>query len=510
MATTEAPVEFVYHTEVGLFSTMKDLSQVPPENQAVHFRFFHFSEAGSALMARILDRYLLLLDIIFVRDSVYSALRETISNSIKANIKRIYFKNENADIANPADYQKKMAGFKKYYLEKKDSFEDTLRASPYRVTVSFIHDKNLVRIRVLNNVPLSADEKRRVQDRILKAQQYQDLSEAFMEKGDESEGAGLGLIMTLMMLKNDGLGDKAYRLEDRADQTTFFIDVPRQAARKEGSHVKKTEEILKQIDQLPTFPKTIDDIQLTIDKPSSSMNQIAEMVKKDIGLSGNILKLSNSAAFRRGNPVETLDRAIQLIGLKELRDLLYSLGTKQVMEKKFPAYQAIWEKSNQAAYYCKQIGMRLALPKDKVSNLVSAALLHDVGEIILLSLEKEKMKRIQSYANSKEIASSLSMEEAAFGITHTRIGALVAEKWKFPEAYAKAIEYHHRPLAVEEPFREIVFPIYLADMMMKVQAGEARFSEIHGEVLRYAKLASAEEFQAFLAKSSSGFKAAEK
>lgn len=119
-----------------------------------------------------------------------------------------------------------------------------------------------------------------------------------------------------------------------------------------------------------------------IEKPNSSISQIAEVIKKDVALSANILKLANSAAFIRSNKVETLDRAIQLIGLKELSQLLFSLGTKQILEDKFPAFLSIWEKSNQCAFYCKLIASKTDLPKDSVSNLMSAALLHDIGEII--------------------------------------------------------------------------------------------------------------------------------
>jgi HD-like signal output (HDOD) protein len=152
----------------------------------------------------------------------------------------------------------------------------------------------------------------------------------------------------------------------------------------------------------------------------------------------------------------------------------------------------------------------MAFPKDKLSDLVSAALLHDVGEIILLSLEKEKMGRIQKYTHSKEISASLSLEEAAFGITHTSIGVMVAEKWKFPAAYSKVIEYHHRPLQIEAAYRDLVFPIYLADMMIKIGREEALVSEVASDVLRYCKIGSANDFNAFLLKTKANYKEAGK
>ncbi|EPG64408.1 HDOD domain-containing protein [Leptospira wolffii] len=499
-------LELFHHKDLGVFSNLKDLNQPIQENLPFHFKFFSLTENVDNVLAKTLDRYLLHLDIIFVRDSVLAAMKETITNTIKANIKRIYFRELQADIQNPMVYRSKIHGFKKSYLDNKEKYEDLLFKNNYVVLVSFIHNKDTIRIRVMNNVKLSPEEVDRINQRIEKAKTYNDLAEAFMEKGDETEGAGLGLIMTLMMLKNDGLGASSYKVESQGNNTSVIIDIPIRIQR-ENIQIQKAEEIIKEVDQLPTFPKAIQDIQAAIDRPNSSIGQIAEMVKKDVALAANILKLSNSAAFRRGSKVESLDRAIQLIGLKELQVLLYSLGTKQILENKFPAFLAIWEKSNQCAYYCKLIAQKLAMPKEVMSNLMSAALLHDIGEIILLSLEADRMGKIQNYSASKEIASSISMEEAAFGITHTKIGALIAEKWNFPELYSKAMEYHHRPQLAEDQYKDIIYPIYLADTMIKINNEEAKFSEIPDEVLKYCKFFSSGDFHSFRTKALESFQA---
>lgn len=499
-------LELFHHTDYGIFSNLKDLNQPIEENLPFHFKFHNLTENVNNVLSRTLDRYLLHLDIIYVRDSVLAALKETVTNTIKANVKRIYFRELQADIQNPLVYKNKITGFKKSYLDNKEKYEDLLFKNNYVVLVSFIHNKDAIRIRVMNNVKLSPEEVDRINQRIEKAKSYNDLAEAFMEKGDETEGAGLGLIMTLMMLKNDGLGASSYRVESQGNNTSVIIDIPIRI-QKENIQLQKTEEIIGQVDQLPTFPKAIQDIQTTIDKPNSSIAQIAEMIKRDVALSANILKLANSAAFRRGGKVESLDRAIQLIGLKELQALLYSLGTKQILEEKFPSFLAIWEKSNQCAYYCKLIAQRMGMQKDTVSNLMSAALLHDIGEIILLSLESGKMSKIQNYSASKEIASAISLEEAAFGITHTKIGALIAEKWNFPELYSKTMEYHHRPLLVDEQYKEIIFPIYLADTMIKINNEEAKYSEIPEEVLKFCKFFTSGDFHSFRTKSLESFEA---
>ncbi|PJZ68467.1 HD family phosphohydrolase [Leptospira perolatii] len=499
-----ATPELYHHKDAGLFSNLKDLNQPIKENVPFHFKFHTLTEDIDTILARTLDRFLLHLDIIYIRDSVFAALKETVSNTVKANVKRIYFRELQADIHDPLKYRSNIVGFKQTYLENKDKYDSLLHKNNYVIVVSFIHNKEMIRIRVMNNVKLSLEETERINQRIGQAKTYTDLAEAFLENNDETEGAGLGLIMILMMLKNDGLGAGSYRVESQGNNTSIIIDIPLNI-QKENLQLKKVETIIKEVDQLPTFPKAIQDIQTMIDKPNSSINQIAEMIKRDVSLSANILKLANSAAFRRGGKVESLDRAVQLIGLKELQGLLYSLGTKEILEKRYPAFLMIWEKSNQCAYYSKLIAQRIGLNKDVTSNLVSAALLHDIGEIILLSLEPECMEKIHTYSASKEIASAISMEEASLGITHTKLGALIAEKWHFPQLYSDVMEYHHRPLAHSEGNKEFLYPIYLADMMIKIGEGEAKFSEIPEDILKFCNILSSGDFHSFRTKAAESF-----
>ncbi|EMJ95416.1 HDOD domain protein [Leptospira alstonii serovar Pingchang str. 80-412] len=497
-------LELHHHRDIGLYSNLTDLNHPVLENSPVHYRFHNLTEDVDSIISRTLDRYLLQLDIIYVRDSVFTTLKETITNSIKANIKRIYFQEMEADIDNPTIYKQKILGFKKNYLDNKEKYEELLFKNNFVVLVSFVYNKDMIRIRVMNNVKLSPTEVERINQRIEKAKHYNDLAQAFQEAGDETEGAGLGLIMSLMMLKNDGLSATSYKIESQGNNTSVIIDIPLNIT-KENLQLQKAEDILKNIEGLPTFPKSIQDIQTMIERPNSSITQIAEVIKKDVALSANILKLANSAAFIRANKVESLDRAIQLIGLKELSQLLYSLGTKQILEDKFPAFLSIWEKSNQSAFYCKLIASKTNLSKDSVSNLMSAALLHDIGEIILLSLEERTMKSIGKISASKEIASAVSMEEAALGITHTKVGALIAEKWNFPDLYAKAMEYHHRPLIVEEEFIPYIYPIYLADMMIKINNEEAKYSEIPEKILEFCRFESSGDFHSFRTKALENF-----
>lgn len=496
--TPEGPALTWFESE-KVFSDLPDLEAGVESGATETFRFPIFGESLTRLLARRLDAHLLQLDLIFIRDSVYAAVREMITNSVRANAKRLYFREKGARLQDPSDYNKHIKGFKAYYVERLPMLGDAMIREGLLATMVIRQLPEGLRLEFSNNRGVTPQERQRIVSRIAEAQRFKDLGEAFHARGDETEGAGLGLIMTLMMLKADGLGPGCLMFKGDEANTTFVLDLPRLELRRGSEGVKKAEPIVQKVTSLPSFPRTITEIQMLLKNPESSMNQIAGAVKRDPGLSGNLLKLANSAAFRRGAAVENLDRAIAVIGLKDLGDILFTLGSKQILERQFSAYQAIADRSNLSAFYAKQVAQHMGLDRDDVGHVVSGALLHDLGEIILLSLERSAMGKIRGWAQTKELSSSLSMEEAAFGITHTRLSGLLAEKWLFPPLYAAAMEYHHRPFLVPEEYRNVIWPIYLADQMLLRETSKVAYS-IPPEVLERTRIEGPEAFHRFHAK----------
>lgn len=182
-------------------------------------------------------------------------------------------------------------------------------------------------LKVSNNVGILPEEDQRIQERISKARSYNDLSEVFENHGDESEGAGLGLAMSLLMLKNEGIEGDSYRIKSEEGITSAYIKIPFEF-KKRNINLQKTGDIFAELDTLPTFPDNINQIMSLINKPDSSIQNITELVSRDVSLSTNILKLANSASFSQRARVEDLEDAIKVIGLSELNNILLSLGTK--------------------------------------------------------------------------------------------------------------------------------------------------------------------------------------
>lgn len=325
-------IQWFHYEKEGYYLSVKNLNEPIESLNPLYLRITHFNQNIDKIIGFILDRYLQYLDIGPLRECIFSILRETLMNAIKANQKRMVFKESGLDIKDPDQYLIGMERFKEELISKKDLYADLLEQNGLYVLITFGFNQNSFLLKVSNNVGILPEEDQRIQERISKARSYNDLSEVFENHGDESEGAGLGLAMSLLMLKNEGIEGDSYRIKSEEGITSAYIKIPFEF-KKRNINLQKTGDIFAELDTLPTFPDNINQIMSLINKPDSSIQNITELVSRDVSLSTNILKLANSASFSQRTRVEDLEDAIKVIGLSELNNILLSLGTKKFWKK---------------------------------------------------------------------------------------------------------------------------------------------------------------------------------
>ncbi|EPG74100.1 HDOD domain protein [Leptospira fainei serovar Hurstbridge str. BUT 6] len=486
-----------YHFEKeGYYLSVRNVNERIERLNPLYIRITTLNRNVDKLLNVLLDRYLVYLDAISLKESVFSILRESVMNAVKANSKRIFFSENNLNISDPEDYTKGMANFKKEMIRDKERYAELLEKVKFHCLITMAFNRSSFLMRVSNNAPIIAEELKRVENRIGKSREYNDLGEVFADHADDSEGAGLGLAMSLLMLKNEGIEGDCYKLKAEGAVTSAYIKIPLDFKHRNVSY-QRTVEIIAEIDKLPTFPENLNQIMSLISKPDSSITQITESVSRDVSLSTNILKLANSASFAQGRKVETLDEAIKRIGLSELNNILLSLGTKKILEERYKEFEQIWERSSLSAYICRRLGERMGWKKTFLTNLVCAALLHDIGLVLLLSLEPEIVAKLTELTGKNLLASTLGLEEAALGITHTSLGSMICEKWNFSDTIRVAAEYHHRPLMAKKESRDVVFAVYLSDWIIDCYEGKADPAAIHWEVLLHFGFKKDEEWKEF-------------
>lgn len=234
------------------------------------------------------------------------------------------------------------------------------------------------------------------------------------------------------------------------------------------------EAILRSIKRIPAFPMTVQRVFELLRDENYSVQEVTEVIRYDQAVTANVLRICNSSYFGVRQPIKSLKEAVVYLGKENLIRAVQTSGVSRYYRKGGQGYVAkagdLWRHSVAVAVMSQILVRRMGRPEDSV--LYTAALLHDIGKVILGEYVQDSFDRILALV-TKEGRSFLEAEAEVLGVNHAEIGGKVAGHWNFPAEIGTAITFHHRPDAVEG---EAQFPwlVHLADeicLMMGVGGG---------------------------------------
>lgn len=410
--------------------------------------------------------------------------QELITNAKKANTKRVYFAEKNLDINDPDDYREGMRDFKEhtlnninYYLEKQK------RAGLYiKLVLQFRNNK--IKMEVHNNSKMVVYEYKRIHDKLCRVQQYTSVEDALSKVLDDSEGAGLGLIIMILMLQKIGLTEDNFQTFCQNGETITRIILPLNEKTEYELDVISSE-FKNAIEDLPQFPENIARLNKLLSDPDAKMSEIAMQICNDVALTGELLKQVNSAAFALSTPCKNISEAVKLIGIRGIKNMLFTVGSLKSFASVSGNNEKLWIHAYQVAFYSYNLARNFCgKEKTLVEDSYVCGLLHDMGKIIFENAHPDYLESIKKICTSKGISSEL-FEKIISGVNHGEIGARVAEKWNFPEALVDVIRYHHCPEDAPAETKNLVYLVNLADSIVHYQDFEMDYYQIDSDVLAF-------------------------
>jgi hypothetical protein len=165
-----------------------------------------------------------------VKDYVTYCVRELVSNAKKANTKRVYFMEQGLDLDNPDDYKLGMINFRKDTLWNISHYLRIQEKKGFYVKLILRMEQNVIHIEIRNNAVVAKAELMRIHDKLTHARQYTSLEDALSQVLDDSEGAGLGLVILVLMLKKIGLTEDCFEILVTEQETVARILIPPESA----------------------------------------------------------------------------------------------------------------------------------------------------------------------------------------------------------------------------------------------------------------------------------------
>ena len=391
----------------------------------------------------------------------------------------MYFQERALSIGNEEEYEEGMKDFKQATLGNLQHYLQLQKEEGLYIKVVFHSRARTFSVAVRNNVEISRKEQMRVYDRIARSRAFESMEEALSTVLDDSEGAGLGIVILVLMLKKIGLDEDAFDIDVEEGETVAKITIPFSQVHVEDL-ASLSKEIVAEIDELPQFPDNIVYLQKLISDPESQITDIARQISMDPSLTADLLKVVNSAQFTLPKKVDNIIEAVKIAGLRLLKNLLYSYSTQMLLDK---GQKWLWDHSYKAALYAYYLARTFKKKRQILDDVYVAGILHDMGKIIFSTVHPHLLDKINRFAKNRNIDRDL-MEDLSAGLNHAEIGALIADKWNFPDVLIAAIRHHHEPFNAPAEFRDVVYCVYLANALCDIEAGTLVFEQMDEPALK--------------------------
>ena len=283
----------------------------------------------------------------------------------------------------------------------------------------------------------------------------------FVDHGSEvmQELHRLAVLRTAMAIRQ---GFVPPRMTERPD--VLAQDMNDLFFREEGT----PEDVVLHEVQLSSFPDVYFKILSILRSPTSSAKQIADVVGQDSSLSAKLLKLVNSPFYGFPSQIDSLPRAVALVGGNELSTLALGISAISVFKDIPPQLvnmRQFWTHSLRCAIFCKLLAG--FSEKNLQERHFVSGLLHDIGKLLIY----KKLPHVASQALVYSLENGVPeyvAENEAIGFDHTRIGMLLVKEWNFPKCLWQGISLHHAPRAVEEDLGPSI--VHMADIMSIIAA----------------------------------------
>jgi len=439
-----------------------------------------------------------------LRDYIVYCVQELTVNAKKANTKRVYFMERGLDLANTDDYKEGMLGFRENTLNNIAHYLQLQKDKGLYIKLILQIKNNIIFIEVRNNVSVTKTELIRIHDKLARSRKYVSLEEAMTHVLDDSEGAGLGLVILVLMLKKMGLDEDCFDILGTDKETIARLVIPLDKTRIEDLSALSTT-IVDNITSLPQFPENILLVQKLINDPKSEMPDIARQISMDPALTGDLLKIVNSAQYMLSKKVDSIADAVKLVGIRGIKNLLYSYGTQKILGDDTTDKKNLWEHSYKTAFFAFNLVKNFRRDRNLLDDAYVGGILHDMGKIIFSTVHPDLLNKIKAFCSDRGLPAS-TFEDLSSGMNHAEIGALVAEKWNFPEDLVICIRYHHDPVSAPKERRNLVDTVYLANMLCELETGGVTFDQLEPSVLENFGITSRKQVETLLQKFLSGFK----
>jgi HD-like signal output (HDOD) protein len=212
-------------------------------------------------------------------------------------------------------------------------------------------------------------------------------------------------------------------------------------------------EMVSGIEELASLPAVYHQVRAVLDNPDSSINELSSVVAADAGLTVRMLHVVNSVYFGLMSRVDTVSRAVSVLGMQQVHDIVLATSVSAMFKGMSPASMNMtrfWSNSVMRALIART-GAEMVRSGDLERFFVSG-LLADLGHLVMYQLEPVLAEKAQKQSELEGAALD-EVERSLLGCDYAQIGAALMAKWNLPPRLSCAIEGQIHPESADEVFQ---------------------------------------------------------
>jgi HD-like signal output (HDOD) protein len=217
---------------------------------------------------------------------------------------------------------------------------------------------------------------------------------------------------------------------------------------------------------IPSLPTSVAKVLEICNNPQTSPADLNYVISLDPVLVGRVLKLLNSAYYGLGKKVTNLVRAIIMLGINTVKNLVLTSAITGTLLSDKPCHgldmEGFWRHSLCVGVAAKLLAKRRGVDPQRLEEYFTAGLLHDIGKIPLSAVLSAGYTLAITAADRERI-SLYRAEDAGLGLNHCAAGAMIVKAWKLMGPVGETIEQHHNLAAYSGDHRDILYSIAAAN-----------------------------------------------
>ena len=201
--------------------------------------------------------------------------------------------------------------------------------------------------------------------------------------------------------------------------------------------------VINSAGQIPVSANTWSRLTAHLQKPNSAMSELADVLHESPAVAAKVLQFVNSAYFGLPTKVSSLNLAVSLLGIEQLKSLVLSIELSQSFGEAPRPLRAFINTLQRRAVGLARVARQLTRGTLSADDAFTAALLADVGSMLLASRLPTQYENVLRMSEDGRLSVSGAEFEVFAGVTHSQVGAYLLGLWGLPLSIVEAVSQHH-------------------------------------------------------------------